>query len=57
MSSTTRPTTQIGVLRALATLALAPRFEPSQRAWVLSGFLTLVQPAVRASVPQDADLR
>jgi hypothetical protein len=36
---------------------LAPRFEPSQRAWVLSGFLTLVQPAVRASVPQDADLR
>jgi hypothetical protein len=24
---------------------------------VLSGFLTLVQPAVRASVPQDADLR
>jgi hypothetical protein len=31
--------------------------EPSQRAWVLSGFLTLVQPAVRASVPQDADLR
>jgi serine/threonine-protein kinase RsbW len=52
MSSTIRPTTQIGGLRALA-----PRFEPSQRAWVLSGFLTLVQPAVRASVPQDADLR
>ncbi|MCI0718990.1 MAG: hypothetical protein L0338_08435 [Acidobacteria bacterium] len=36
---------------------LAPRLEPSQRAWVLSGFLTLVQPAVRASVPEDADLR
>jgi hypothetical protein len=36
---------------------LAPRFEPSQRAWVLSGFLTQVQPAVPASVPQDADLR
>jgi hypothetical protein len=36
---------------------LAPRLEPSLRAWVLSGVLTLVQPAVRASVPQDADLR
>ena len=36
---------------------LAPRFEPSQRAWVLSGFLTPVRPAVPASVPQDADLR
>jgi hypothetical protein len=36
---------------------LAPRFEPSLRAWVLSGFLTPVQPAVAASVPQDADLR
>jgi hypothetical protein len=36
---------------------LAPRFEPSQRAWVLSGFLTLVEPAVAASIPQDADLR
>ena len=45
------------VTREINDGLLAPRFEPSQRAWVLSGFLTLVQPAVRASVPQDADLR
>jgi hypothetical protein len=45
------------VTREINDGLLAPRFEPSQRAWVLSGFLTLVQPAVPASVPQDADLR
>ena len=45
------------VTREINDGLLAPRFEPSQRAWVLSGFLTLVRPAVRASVPQDADLR
>ena len=45
------------VTREINDGLLAPRFEPSQRAWVLSGFLTSVQPAVRASVPQDADLR
>jgi hypothetical protein len=45
------------VTREINDGLLAPRLEPSQRAWVLSGFLTLVQPAVRASVPQDADLR
>ena len=45
------------VTRELNDGLLAPRFEPSQRAWVLSGFLTLVRPAVPASVPQDADLR
>jgi hypothetical protein len=45
------------VTREINDGLLAPRFEPSQRAWVLSGFLTPVQPAVRASVPQDADLR
>jgi hypothetical protein len=45
------------VTREINDGMLAPRLEPSQRAWVLSGFLTLVQPAVRASVPQDADLR
>ena len=36
---------------------LAPRFAPSQRAYVLGGLLTLVQPAVPASIPQDADNR
>jgi hypothetical protein len=45
------------VTREINDGLLAPRFEPSQRAWVLSGFLTLVQPAVRASIPKDADLR
>jgi hypothetical protein len=45
------------VTREINDGLLAPRFEPSQRAWVMSGFLTLVQPAVRASVPEDADLR
>jgi hypothetical protein len=45
------------VTREINDGLLAPRFEPSLRAWVLSGFLTLVQPAVPASVPQDADLR
>ena len=45
------------VTREINDGLLAPRLEPSQRAWVLSGFLTLVQPAVRASIPQDADLR
>jgi hypothetical protein len=45
------------VTREIDDGLLAPRLEPSQRAWVLSGSLTLVQPAVPASVPQDADLR
>ncbi len=36
---------------------LAPRFAPSQRAYVASGHLVLVSPAVAASVPQDADNR
>jgi len=36
---------------------LAPRFAPSERAYVLSGVLTLVEPSVPASVPIDADLR
>jgi len=45
------------VTREINDGLLAPRFEPSQRAWVLSGFLTLVQPAVPAPIPQDADLR
>lgn len=36
---------------------LAPRFAPSQRAWVLSGSLVRVVPALNASVPHDADNR
>jgi hypothetical protein len=45
------------VTREINDGLLAPRFEPTQRAWVLSGVLTLVHPAVPASVPQDADNR
>ena len=45
------------VTRELNDGLLAPRFEPSQRAWVLSGFLAPVHPAVRASIPRDADNR
>ena len=45
------------VTREINDGLLAPRFEPTQRAWVLSGSLTLVQPAVPASIPEDADLR
>ena len=48
---------QFFVTRELNDGLLAPRFEPSQRAWVLSGFLAPVHPAVRASVPRDADNR
>src|SRR5262249_3525975 len=36
---------------------LAPRFAPSQRAYVAAGVLTLVDPPARASIPQDADNR
>jgi hypothetical protein len=45
------------VTREINDGLLAPRLEPSLRAWVMSGFLTLVQPAVPASIPEDADLR
>lgn len=54
------PATQfnrIAVTREINDGLLAPRFAPSQRAWVLSGTLTPVSPAVDASIPQDADNR
>jgi hypothetical protein len=54
------PATQydrIAVTRELNDGLLAPRFAPSQRAWVLTGRLVLVSPSVDASIPQDADLR
>jgi len=88
MSSTTRPTTPIGGLLALATLAVAAltatgmgaqtagpngadrepnfrslqqrgdiKFLPAQLKDRLVKLARPVQPAVRASVPQDADLR
>lgn len=48
---------RFAVTREINDGLLAPRFAPSQRAYVLSGSLTLVQPAVPASAPIDADLR
>ena len=36
---------------------LAPRFAPSQRAWVLTGFRVAVTPAVPASAGRDGDDR
>lgn len=36
---------------------LAPRFAPSERAYVVSGFLTSLRSPIGASVPIDADLR
>lgn len=48
---------RFAVTREINDGLLAPRFAPSQRAYVLGGFLTLVDPAVGASVPIDADLR
>ena len=52
----------IGVLRFAVTREindrlLAPRFAPSQKAWVLSGTLVLVSPSVPASAGEDADDR
>src|SRR5262249_23622523 len=36
---------------------LAPRFAPSQRAWLLTGFATAVSPVVPASEGRDSDDR
>jgi hypothetical protein len=36
---------------------LAPRFAPSQRAWVMSGTIQSVSPAIAASLGRDADDR
>ena len=54
------PATRFGrfaVTREIDDGLLAPRFAPSQRAWVLTGHLQQVDPAVAASVPHDADNR
>ena len=48
---------RFAVTRELNDGLLAPRFAPSERGYVLSGFLTRVNPAIGASVPVDADLR
>ena len=54
------PATQynrFAVTREINDGLLAPRFAPSQKAWVLSGFLVPVSPAVPASAGEDGDDR
>ena len=45
------------VTREINDGLLAPRFSPSQRAWVVSGTLVPVTPAVPASAGRDSDDR
>jgi hypothetical protein len=54
------PATQFNrfaVTREINDGLLAPRFAPSQKAWVMSGTLVPVQPSVPASQGQDSDSR
>jgi hypothetical protein len=48
---------RFAVTREINDGSLAPRFSPSQRAWVLSGAMVPVSPAVSASAGRDADDR
>lgn len=48
---------RFAVTRELNDGLLAPRFAPSQRAYVLSGLLKRVSPAVPASIGRDGDDR
>lgn len=48
---------RFAVTREINDGLLAPRFAPSQRAWVLTGSLKSVNPPVPASVGRDADDR
>src|SRR5262249_1663585 len=48
---------RFAVTREINDGLLAPRFAPSQRAWVLSGFRVAVAPSVPASAGRDADDR
>jgi hypothetical protein len=51
------PSTEFGrfaVTREINDGILAPRFAPSQKAWVLSGTLVAVNPAVSASTGEDS---
>jgi len=48
---------RFAVTREINDGMLAPRFAPSQRAWVLSGDMVAVSPAVTASTPRDNDDR
>jgi hypothetical protein len=48
---------RFAVTREINDGLLAPRFAPSQRAWVLSGVRVGVNPPVDASTGRDADDR
>jgi len=48
---------RFAVTREINDGLLAPRFAPSQRAWVLTGSMRPVSPAVSASVGRDGDDR
>ena len=48
---------RFAVTREINDGLLAPRFAPSQRAWVLTGFRVAVSPAVAASTGRDSDDR
>jgi hypothetical protein len=48
---------RFAVTREINDGLLAPRFAPSQRAWVLRGDLKSVHPAVPASEGRDGDDR
>ena len=48
---------RFAVTRELNDGLLAPRFAPSQRAWILSGFRVAVTPSVAASAGRDSDDR
>jgi hypothetical protein len=48
---------RFAVTREINDGLLAPRFAPSQRAWVLTGSLKPVRPAVPASQGRDGDDR
>jgi hypothetical protein len=48
---------RFAVTREINDGMLAPRFAPSQRAWVLTGAFQSVSPAVPASTQRDADDR
>jgi hypothetical protein len=48
---------RFAVTREINDGLLAPRFAPSQRAWILTGFLVPVTPSVDASAGRDGDDR
>ena len=48
---------RFAVTREINDGYLAPRFAPSQRAWVLAGSIARVSPAIAASAGRDADDR